>query len=270
MVAFPRKAITDRLHGNIDTLLKTFGAGRGVAKLFLDEIYSPGASGNSSPLLKTLFPEVKLAAMIERSLNTALGRGLDHMVADIARSAHGNAQTNYSVSGSLPTTAGQTIGAIVESYTSGEGHAVPDTAAELALVLPGVGAPGARENVLEKDDVYFESSDGTENHIEIKTPKPNYDQGRASKRRILRIHAVRAPKPVQAFVGMPYNPNGLFGTYQWPTTKYFLDPSNDLKVGQQFWNYVGNSDGTYDELLDCFLEVSGQRRGDLLDVLKEV
>lgn len=192
------------------------------------------------------------------------------MAADIARGAHGNAETNYSVTGAIPVVTANQIESIVASYTSGDGHATPDTATELGLILPGVASPGPTDAVHEKDDVFFSDSGGFENHIEIKTPKPNYDQGRASKRRILRILAARSTVDVRAFVGMPYNPNGYLGEYSWPTTKYMLDMSADLKVGREFWNFVGSSTATYDELLDCFLEVANARKADLLDLLREV
>jgi Type II restriction endonuclease, TdeIII len=269
-LGFPRSAITDRLNANVDTLVTTLGGGKAARGLFLAEVYSPGASGDASPFLKTLFPEVKIAATIERSLQTALGRGWDHMAADIARAAHGNAETNFSVTGSIPVVTANQIEGIVTSYTTGKGHATPDTEGELSLILPGVASPGPRDDVNEKDDVFFIGGDGFENHIEIKTPKPNYDQGRASKRRILRILAARNEVDVRAFVGMPYNPNGWLGTYTWPTTKYMLDLDVDLKIGADFWNFVGGSEETYDQLLDCFYEVATSRKKDLLNLLREV
>ena len=130
-----------------------------------------------------------------------------------------------------------------------------------------MGSPGPREQIQEKDDVFFTSVEGIENHVEIKTPKPNYDQARSSKRRILRIHAVRHAAGVnqlEVFVGMPYNPNGLLGEYQWPTTKYFLDLGRDIKVGREFWNHIGNSADTYDEILECFMTVASNRRSELV------
>jgi hypothetical protein len=255
-------------------LLGTFGGGKAARKFFLDEISSPGDSGDASPFLKSLFPEVKLAATFERSLNTALGRGMDHMVKDIAAATHPVVERNHSVTGQIPAPTAQQIEGIVQSYTSGSGHQTPDTGSELAQILPGVRSPGARETVQETDDVYFVTASGQENHLEIKTAKPNYDQGKNMKRRILRIHAVRAAMApaveVRALVGMPYNPNGRYGAYQWPTTKYFLDASHDYLVGAEFWNYVGASSNTYDELLDCFLEVAVARRQDMLSLLEGV
>lgn len=268
----PHELIVARLHSNVEVLLDT--AAEKEREFFSSELYSPflsqGKSGDASPFIKSLFPEIRLAAIIERSLNTALGWGWDKIAGEIARATYGNASVGYHVEGQIPATTASQINNITAAYTAGAGHATPDTRQELAAIIPGVTAPGAQEKVREKDDVFYVDDKGVENHIEIKTPKPNYDQARAAKRRLLRIHAVRHPLPVNAFVGMAYNPNGLFGDYAWPTTKYFLDFDVDLKVGASFWNYVGNSEDTYEELLDCFLEVSRVRRSDLQALLSKV
>lgn len=269
-MSVPRETIINRLNANIETLLTT--GSRQIKSMFLSEIYSPfrssGQSGEASPFLKSLFPEIRLAAMLERSLNTALGWGWDKIAGDIARATHGNAEVGYFVNGQIPATTANQIDAICIAYTSGDGHLTPNTTNELAQLIPSVSARGAKEDIREKDDVYYVASDGTETHLEIKTPKPNYDQMRAAKRRILRIHCVRHPKRVRAFVGMPYNPNGLFGEYGWPTTKYFVDSGQDLLVGRDFWNYIGNSDSTYDELLECFLAVADARKPELVAMLE--
>lgn len=265
---FPRAAIVQRLNQNVDDLLGELG--NAARALFLAEIYSPGDDGEAAPFLKILIPQLKLAATIERSLTTRLGRGWDHMAADIARAAYGNALTNHHVVGQIPAATSNQIQGIVDAYHAGQGHAVPNTPAELAAILPGVHMPGAKEAVDEKDDVFFVDIEGVENHVEIKTTKPNYDQAKASKRRILRINAVRHPTAARAIVGMVYNPNGLRGQYEWPITKYFLDIKHDLKLGQDFWNYLGHSETTYEELLDCFYEVSSKRQPEILALMNEV
>ena len=74
-MAVPRQLILSRLNQNIDNLVQV--GERFVRGLFLSEIYSPfqstGKSGEASPFLKSLYPEIRIAAMLERSLNTALG-----------------------------------------------------------------------------------------------------------------------------------------------------------------------------------------------------
>ena len=138
------------------------------------------------------------------------------------------------MTGQVPASTTSAIDAICMAYTSGGGHSRPNTSTELATLLPSLATPGAKDDVRENDDVYYIARDGTENHIEIKTPKPNYDQLRAAKRRILRIHVARHPAKVRALVALPYNPNGYFGPYGWPTTPFFLDNDTDILIGRAF------------------------------------
>jgi hypothetical protein len=267
-VTVPRKELIERFNDNIDNLIKTYSDKR--SQLYSVEVYDPfrssGNSGAASPFIKTLFPEIKVAATLERSLNTALGWGWDKVTAAIAKATYGNGEFNHMVTGSIPASTATAIEATINAYRDTP-RRQPNTKAELAAILPTVELAGPKESVSEKDDAFYIDADGVEHHVEIKTPKPNYDQMRAAKRRILRIHAVRQPTHVHAFVGMPYNPNGRYGPYGWPVTAIYLDPSIDLLVGEAFWNYVGNSPDTYEQLLDCFYEVGRQRKAELISLL---
>lgn len=264
----PRSKIIARITSNVDVLLTTYSNRSGEA--FLNELYDPfrssGNSGAASPFIKSLFPEIKVAATLERALNTALGWGWDKVAREIAEATHGNGQHSYDVTGQLPVVTTQAIEGIVNSYRD-RPRKLPDTDGELAAILPSVSLAGPKETIEERDDAFYVDAAGVENHIEIKTPKPNYDQMKAAKRRILRVYALRAPKKVRAFVGFPYNPNGRFGPYGWPTTGIYLDARRDMLVGEDFWNYVGASADTYAELLDCFYVVGRARRSELLDLL---
>ena len=264
----PRDKIIDRITANVDTLLATY-ANRS-SEAFVNELYDPfrssGLSGAASPFIKTLFPEIKLAATLERALNTALGWGWDKVARDIAHATHDNGQHGHNVSGKLPVVTTQAIEGIVNSYRD-KPRKLPDTNAELAAILPSVSLAGPQEDIEERDDAYYVDAAGVENHIEIKTPKPNYDQMKAAKRRILRIYALRSKQEARVFVGFPYNPNGRYGPYGWPTTGIFLDPQHDMLVGETFWNYIGDSPDTYAELLDCFYVVGRSRRSELIDLL---
>jgi len=264
----PRSKVIKRITANVDDLIAAYSNRAGEA--FLNEIFDPfrssGKSGAASPFIKTLFPEIKLASTLERALNTALGWGWDKVAHDIAEATHGNGEHGYDVSGQLPVVTAQAIEGIVNSYRE-RPRKVPDTDAELRAILPSVSLAGPKEDIAERDDAFYIDSEGVENHIEIKTPKPNYDQMKAAKRRILRIYALRAKKKVRVFVGFPYNPNGRYGPYGWPTTPIYLDPARDMLVGEAFWNHIGDSQDTYAELLDCFYTVGRARRSELLDLL---
>lgn len=264
----PRAELIARFNDNIDNLISTYSSNR--TRLYAVELSDPfrstGASGAASPFIKTMFPEIKVAATLERSLNTSLGWGWDKVAAAIARATYGNGEHSHFVRGQIPAVTATAIESVVNAYRD-RPRRVPDTSAELQTILPSRNLAGAQEDVEEKDDAFYIDSAGLEHHVEIKTPKPNYDQMKAAKRRILRIHAVRNPVDVRAIVGMPYNPNGRYGNYGWPVTGIYLDRGVDLLVGEQFWNYVGSSPDTYDELLDCFYEVGRDRKTDLVALL---
>lgn len=269
----PRTSIIERLDANADALIHNYvsQSSRWLSSEVVSPFRNSGESGSASPFIKSMFPEIKLASILERSLGTALGWGWDKIVAQIAEATYGNGAFNHDVMGPILGSTLSTIDDYVASYTANP-RIVPNTAVELSAILPGAAGPGAIvADHRERSDAFFVRG-GVENYVEIKTPKPNYDQLRGAKRRILRIHALRAragvsADAVRAFVGFPYNPNGRYGTYAWPTTRIFLDPSVDMLVGKDFWNYVGNDDSTYDELLDCFYEVGRRRRAELLTLL---
>jgi hypothetical protein len=56
--------------------------------------------------------------------------------------------------------------------------------------------------------------------------------------------------------------------------RYFFDPKQDWfargekLMGPGLWNFIGNSPSTYEELLECFYEVSQKRKDDLRNLLK--
>ena len=264
----PRAELVKRLDENIDNLIESYEDRRSqlYAVEVIDPFRSSGKSGAASPFIKSLFPEIKVAATLERFLNTALGWGWDKVAAAIAKATWGNGEFNHMVTGTIPAVTSTAIETMIGSYRA-RPRVAPDTASELAALLLSASLCGAQESVSEKDDAYYVDGNGVEHHVEIKTPKPNYDQMKAAKRRILRIHAVRHPTAIKAIVGFPYNPNGRYGPYGWPTTAIYLDPAVDLLVGEEFWNYVGNSADTYSELLDCFYEVGRDRKKDLVALL---
>lgn len=245
-------------------------------ELFTSEIASDG-NGSASPFQKMLIPEAKIFSSFERSLSASLGKAFDYIGAAIAEATYGNGEHDYHLHGKIAPEALSKIEAIVASYKARKSQrAMPDTPAELAEINAVIAA--TRVPPLErivKNDVYFVDHEGIKNFLEIKTVQPNYDTCDKMKTRILTIHAMHygCQDKVRSLAVFPHNPNGLAGRYAWPPLKYFLDPEHDWKarglslMGPGLWNFIGNSEDTYDELLDCFYEVSQSRKNELLDLL---
>ncbi|MBI3583349.1 MAG: TdeIII family type II restriction endonuclease [Nitrospinae bacterium] len=55
---------------------------------------------------------------------------------------------------------------------------------------------------------------------------------------------------MNTLVAIPYNPYEPQPYERW-TLKGMLDLDNELKVAEEFWDFLGGK-GAYNELLDCF------------------
>jgi type II restriction enzyme len=116
-----------------------------------------------------------------------------------------------------------------------------------------------------KVDLMFESKDGAYYLFDIKTAKPNAGGFKEFKRTLLEWVAVilaNNPKAdVNTFIAIPYNPYEPEPYTRW-TMRGMLDLENELKVADEFWDFLGGKN-TYKDLLDCFERVGIELRGEI-------
>lgn len=121
-----------------------------------------------------------------------------------------------------------------------------------------------------KIDLMFESKTGEFFLFDIKTAKPNAGGFREFKRTLLEWVAVTlADKPeakVNTFIAIPYNPYEPEPYNRW-TMRGMLDLPNELKVADEFWDFLGGKN-TYKDLLDCFERVGIELRDEIDDYFK--
>lgn len=90
--------------------------------------------------------------------------------------------------------------------------------------------------------------------FDLKTAKPNISNFKDFKRTLLEwvaIALIADPKAqVNTLIAIPYNPYEPEPYQRW-TLKGMLDIEKELKVADEFWNFLGG-DGAYNDLLDCF------------------
>lgn len=114
-------------------------------------------------------------------------------------------------------------------------------------------------------DVWFESKTGELFLFDIKTAKPNAGGFKEFKRTLLEwVAAVLAINPkanVNTLIAIPYNPYEPQPYNRW-TMRGMLDLPNELKVAEEFWDFIG-AKGTYKELLDCFERVGIELRPEI-------
>lgn len=105
-----------------------------------------------------------------------------------------------------------------------------------------------------KVDLKLTANDGTIYLFDIKTAKPNAGGFKEFKRTLLEWVAVTlAVNPtinVQTLIAIPYNPYEPQPYNRW-TMCGMLDLDHELKVAEEFWNFLGGQ-GAYMDLLNCF------------------
>ncbi len=88
------------------------------------------------------------------------------------------------------------------------------------------------------------------------------------KHRLLTALGIRRSSRVFAWWGVPYNPYGTAAAYAHPYPASFFDFDHEVKLGADFWNFVGGDSGTYDRLVNLYRQV-GSEYTHKLDDLRE-
>jgi len=101
--------------------------------------------------------------------------------------------------------------------------------------------------------------------FDLKTAKPNVGGFKEFKRTLLEwVAIVLASNPnakVNTIIAIPYNPYEPQPYNRW-TMRGMLDLEHELKVGDEFWDFLGGN-GTYQDLLDCFERVGIELRDEI-------
>ena len=108
-----------------------------------------------------------------------------------------------------------------------------------------------------KIDLFVMDDDGTVHLFDLKTVKPNTGQFKDFKRTLLEWIAIYLSKHpnanIHSYIAIPYNPYEPQPYERW-TLKGMLDLDKELKVAEEFWDFLGGK-GAYSGLLDCFERV---------------
>ena len=119
-------------------------------------------------------------------------------------------------------------------------------------------------------DVYLESENGEIYLIDIKTAKPNKGGFKEFKRTLLEwVATFLSEKPnakINTLIAIPYNPYMPKPYSRW-TMAGMLDLKYELKVAEEFWDFLGGK-GAYNDLLGCFERVGIEMRQEIDDYFK--
>jgi len=203
------------------------------------------------PFHAALVPmEIWKAAKFERSFTTSQGQaGFEGIAREIATACGLHAENSYEVAGTIYQRQLSAIQQILDELERGARK--PNWEGELGEVVGAKGGAKVEARVIA--DLCVKRGDVDE-FYEIKSSKPNSDQTKVSKEKMLKLH-VLVPG-CRTFFALPDNPYLTKEQYGWSHPKRWFDMNNDSCVimGRDFWDHLGGS-GTYEELLGLFREV---------------
>jgi len=125
---------------------------------------------------------------------------------------------------------------------------------------------GEMQNVkLTKVDIKLITHSGIVYLFDLKTAKPNVGGFKEFKRTLLEwVAATLASNPtvdVQSIIAIPYNPYEPRPYNRW-TMRGMLDLDNELKVANEFWDFIGG-EGAYQDLLNIFERIGIELRPEI-------
>jgi type II restriction enzyme len=197
------------------------------------------------------------------SLNTTFGTSIFEPVAETLASLNfAVAQKQYVVGNTISEQAQTEIQRIMNELTIGKN---PNKLEEIERIRKVCTKGKMNRLKTVKVDIFVKSNNGTIILFDLKTAKPNISNFKDFKRTLLEWIAIflsqHPDADVHSYIAIPYNPYEPKPYERW-TLKGMLDLNNELKVAEEFWNFLGG-DGAYSELLDCFERVGIELRPEI-------
>ena len=187
------------------------------------------------------------------SINTSFGTSVFEPVAKILADSHFKfADKQYKIGNAISEEAQHEIQAIINGLITKE--KAPEKSAEIERIRKVCDKGKMNKLKTVKVDLFVRGTDGTAHLFDLKTVKPNASNFKDFKRTLLEWTAIFLAKEpdarVHSYIAMPYNPYDPEPYERW-TIGGMLELDNELKVAEEFWNFLGGGD-VYSELLDCF------------------
>jgi len=198
------------------------------------------------------------------SLNTNFGTTIFEPVAvSLASSRFKVAKLQMKSGTQISTTAQFEIQKIMDELTAA--NKKPDKEKEIEIIRRVCQKGEMRTVKPTKVDVYLEDHDSEIYLFDIKTAKPNKGGFKEFKRTLLEWSATilaKNPKAkINTLIAIPYNPYEPKPYSRW-TMAGMLDLDNELKVAEEFWDFLGG-EGAYIDLLGCFERVGIELRSEI-------
>ncbi len=197
------------------------------------------------------------------SLNTTFGTSIFEPVAEtLASLRFPIAKKQFEVGDTISEEAQNEIQHIMNELTTGSN---PNKTKEIARIRKVCQNGKINKLKTVKVDLFVKDEDGSVHLFDLKTAKPNISNFKDFKRTLLEWVAIYLSKypdaNIYSYIAIPYNPYEPRPYERW-TLKGMLDLDNELKVAEEFWDFLGGK-GAYLELLNCFERVGIELRPEI-------
>ena len=196
------------------------------------------------------------------SLSTAFGNTIFEPVAvALAKNRFKKVQSQYSVGNTIFDECQQSIQKIINKLSLGNN---PDKKKEIETIRNSLkGNLNSLRTI--KVDLFVEDEYGEQFLFDLKTVKPNISNFKDFKRTLLEWIGITLTEDssvqINTFIALPYNPYEPAPYQRW-TMKGMLDLDNELKVANEFWDFIGG-EGAYEDLLVCFEQAGIEIRDEI-------
>ncbi len=190
-----------------------------------------------------------------RSLNTTFGTSIfEPVAATLASLNFPYSQRQYKVGDEISEKAQEVIQNIINEL-SDKGN--PNKVNEVESIRKVCREGKTNKLKVVKADLFIKDKKGIVHLFDIKTVKPNISNFKDFKRTLLEwvaIYLYKEPNAeINTYIAIPYNPYEPKPYERW-TLKGMLDLDKELKVAEEFWNFLGGK-GAYNDVLLCFERV---------------
>ncbi|MDP2909438.1 MAG: TdeIII family type II restriction endonuclease [Nanoarchaeota archaeon] len=241
-----------------------------VKEVILSKIENYNAETEYKPFFQAIFTKEQiLTHTIVHSFYTTFGISIyERLVKILAEGAGYEAYTQYDLLGEIDAKTEAVISKLDMELRAGKRK--PDMISEFDEIKNSIQKGKSLQDPDKRVDVYIKKKEGTEVYFDITSPKPNIKEFVALKKKLLRWIGLRLSTNKNAKVitalGLPYNPYYPQPYNRW--TKGNMYDSNQLMVGEDFWNFVAGGN-IYNDFIEIFKEVGEELREKIKEIAKK-
>lgn len=228
-----------------------------VVDKYLQKASESPTANSGNPFIMAMLRDFEPLLHRIHGLKTSFGNEMEKIAEIVAIESWGkeNVLRKSKLEILLPQNEFRKIDTIINGLTNVRFH--PNYIKEKSEILAACNKPSKRTEKCkyEFDLKLYDTSNKHHYFIEMKGPDPNTTEVMGAKRRLLTLlafgHIRFHKRKVDSIICVYYNDKHPKPYKNRKVLNYF-DPAGDLKVHDEFWNFIGRNNSTYSELLQLF------------------